>query len=103
MGLRDLWLSERQVEDRANLSRDAQVTEEIRAVRLDLELEDGVARVELVEILSRRGAGAEDQDARRFLPQTELDGGTQHARGWNAQEGFGVDPTVTKPRARRGV
>src|ERR1700694_1345891 len=74
--LRDLRLSDRKVEDGADLSRDAQVAEEIGAVRLDLELEDGVARVELVEILSRGGAGVEDHNPRRVLPQAELDSGT---------------------------
>ncbi len=94
--LRDLRLSQRQVEDGANLSRDAEVTEEIGAVGLDLELEDGVARIELVEILARRRPGVEDQDSRRVLAQPELDGGTQHARGWKAQERLRLDPLVAQ-------
>src|SRR5438045_8872360 len=44
--LRDLRLPDGQVENGAHLSRNAQVAEEIRAVRLDFEFENGVARIE---------------------------------------------------------
>src|SRR5437899_2050109 len=41
--------------------------------------------------------------AGRILAETELDGGTQHARRRHAQKGFGLDPTVVQPRAWYGV
>ena len=56
------------------------MAEEIRAVRLDLEFEDGVAGIERVQILSRGRARVEDHDSRRVLPQAELDRGAEHPR-----------------------
>ena len=56
------------------------MTKEIGTVRLDLELEDGIARIELVKILSRSSPRPERQDTGSVLAETQLDGGTQHAR-----------------------
>ena len=78
--LRDLRLPDGQIENRTHLSRNAQVAEEIRAVRLDFEFENGVARIERVQILSRGRARVEDHDSRRVLPQAELDRGAEHPR-----------------------
>ena len=78
--LRDLRLPDGQVENGPHLSRNAKVAEEIRAVRLDLEFEDGIAGIERVQILSRGRARVENHDSRRVFPQAELDRGAEHPR-----------------------
>src|ERR1700730_916182 len=79
------------------------MTQKIRAVRLDLELEDGVAWGELGEILAGPSPGVEDHDPRGVLSQAELDRGAEHAGGWKAEKGLGFDAPLAKARTRRSI
>src|SRR5207248_2093323 len=101
--LRDLRLFQREVEDGTNLPGDAEMTEQVGTVRLDLEREDGVARVQLAQVLPQRGALIEDENSGRILAKAELDSGAQHAGGRNAEKGFRFDPSVVQPRAGYGI
>ena len=69
MALRQAGFLQREVKDGANLPGDAEVTEQVRTIRLDLELEDGIARVQLAQVLARHGALVEDEDSGRILTE----------------------------------
>jgi hypothetical protein len=96
------WQAERRAGQGGHLTRQPDDRERIAAVRLHVDIEDGVA-VEVEQLASERRIGREDQDPVGIAREAELIARTEHPVADDAHLLGPLDPTVARQdRARKG-